>query len=435
MTTLRGAAFWAVDGLRGGRVRAHLDDVSALMEDLDGGARRRRLLTAQLDHAAARVRYYRDLGRGAGLSEFPVVNKAIVRNNAEQMIADGIDRSKLHVASTSGSTGTPFRVFHDARKRRRVSAETFYWGALAGYEFGIPLYHLKIWTDRNRIGHVSQLLGNIVPVDVTSMSSSEMVAMLARAGEKNKRVSVISYSSALGDIAREVRGKELSLPRQTIASIIGQSEALAPSVRAGLAEAFGCEPVARYGLEELGVLGQQLRNGQDDYLINRATQFVEILNEDSDTLAAPGEVGRIVVTELFNRAQPMIRYDTGDLGAFALSDDGEVDERRFARVEGRKLDRIFDVDDRPLSSMVMYQVWWRYPEINQYQLVQRKRADYLLRLNVDEEFIRTDELVTDLRQYLGSDAKVAVERTNEQFILASGKRQSVISHYQPELNR
>lgn len=431
MTTTRGAAFWMVDGLKGGRVRAHLKDISTLMEDLDGGARRRRLLTEQLNHAVAQVPYYRRINHWTALTDFPVVNKGTILDNAEEMIANGIDRRRLHVASTSGSTGTPFRVLQDKRKRRRVTAETLYWGALAGYDLGVPLYHLRIWTGRNRISRTSQLLRNLVPVDVTSMQSSEMLDLLTHAGERRKRISVISYSSALADIAREAQRKNLRIPRQTIASIIGQSEALAPSVRASLNQAFGCEPVARYGLEELGIVAQQLQNKEQDYLVNRATQYVEILKEDSDTPAEPGQIGRIVVTELFNRAQPMIRYDTGDLGAFAVTSGGEADEKRIARLEGRMLDRIFDAEDRPLSPLVMYAVWWRYPEINQYQLVQRGRADYQLRLNIDGEFSRTDEIVADLKRHLGREAAISIERTNEQFVLSSGKRRSVVSMYKP----
>jgi phenylacetate-CoA ligase len=39
--------------------------------------------------------------------------------------------------------------------------------------------------------------------------------------------------------------------------------------------------------------------------------IVEILNED-DTPTAEGDVGRVVVTDLYNSAAPMIRYDLGD---------------------------------------------------------------------------------------------------------------------------
>jgi phenylacetate-CoA ligase len=42
--------------------------------------------------------------------------------------------------------------------------------------------------------------------------------------------------------------------------------------------------------------------------------FVEILDEKGAVLPY-GEKGRIVITSLFNKAHPFIRYDIGDIGA------------------------------------------------------------------------------------------------------------------------
>src|SRR5690606_33945446 len=41
--------------------------------------------------------------------------------------------------------------------------------------------------------------------------------------------------------------------------------------------------------------------------------FVEILNEKNQVLP-DGEEGRIVITSLYNKAHPFIRYDIGDIG-------------------------------------------------------------------------------------------------------------------------
>ena len=39
-----------------------------------------------------------------------------------------------------------------------------------------------------------------------------------------------------------------------------------------------------------------------------------VLKLDSDEPAEPGELGRIVVTDYYNKTFPMVRYDTGDTG-------------------------------------------------------------------------------------------------------------------------
>jgi len=89
---------------------------------------------------------------------------------------------------------------------------------------------------------------------------------------------------------------------------------------------------------------------------------VEILALNRDQPAEPGEIGRIVVTDLHNRAMPIIRYDTGDVGAFATTSDGAPDPDRLAIVEGRRLDRIYAADGHPVSSFIFYKAIWSTPQ-------------------------------------------------------------------------
>ena len=51
----------------------------------------------------------------------------------------------------------------------------------------------------------------------------------------------------------------------------------------------------------------------DYFIINNASYHIKFLKLDSDENADIGELSRIVVTDLFNYATPMIRHDTGDL--------------------------------------------------------------------------------------------------------------------------
>jgi phenylacetate-CoA ligase len=47
--------------------------------------------------------------------------------------------------------------------------------------------------------------------------------------------------------------------------------------------------------------------------VNAETLFVEILDDNNNVLPY-GQEGRIVITSLFNKAHPFIRYDIGDVG-------------------------------------------------------------------------------------------------------------------------
>ena len=43
----------------------------------------------------------------------------IIRENENDFLALGFDTSKAKAVTTSGSTGTPFTVYHDKKKRLR----------------------------------------------------------------------------------------------------------------------------------------------------------------------------------------------------------------------------------------------------------------------------------------------------------------------------
>ena len=70
---------------------------------------------------------------------------------------------------------------------------------------------------------------------------------------------------------------------------------------------------ARYSNIENGIIAQQNQN-KDDYLINSASYHIDIYSLQNDSLLKHGELGRIVVTDFFNKGMPLIKYDTGDVG-------------------------------------------------------------------------------------------------------------------------
>ena len=74
---------------------------------------------------------------------------------------------------------------------------------------------------------------------------------------------------------------------------------------------FGVPIVNEYGASELDLIAFQNINGE--WQVNSETLFVEILDENN-TILPHGKEGRIVITSLYNKAHPFIRYDIGDIG-------------------------------------------------------------------------------------------------------------------------
>ena len=74
---------------------------------------------------------------------------------------------------------------------------------------------------------------------------------------------------------------------------------------------FGIPIINEYGASELDLIA--FENPKGEWQVNSETLFVEILDDENNILPY-GKEGRIVITSLFNKAHPFIRYEIGDIG-------------------------------------------------------------------------------------------------------------------------
>lgn len=418
---LREKAFWTLDGLKGGHVRKHYDDIVQSISQ--GSPEKPEKLRKLLQHAVETVPVYKNISADQ-LENFRVVNKNFIREDNNAFISAAFDENQRIAAVTSGSTGTPFKVFHDRNKKSRNSADTIYFAGKAGFSVGEKLYYFKIWSKNNHKSFSQLYLQNMIAVDVIHYGDKQIAALIKDMESYGADIGFLGYSSALELTAKYLEKTNHGKVKARVNSIIAMSESLNDYTRETLAKFFGVQPVSRYSNIENGIIAQQETNGSLRFLINTASYHIEILDMDSDVPAAPGVLGRIVVTDLYNYAMPMIRYDTGDIGCFVSGD-----ERYLQTVEGRKLDLIYDTKGELVSSYIVYKNMWQYVEINQYQFVQYGPKDYVFKINADHGFSREEKLIGEFKQYLGEDANFSLEYVDEIPLLSSGKRKKIMNTY------
>jgi len=177
---------------------------------------------------------------------------------------------------------------------------------------------------------------------------------------------------------------------------------------------------------ENGIIAQQEPNNTLEFTINWASYHLEILQWENDVPAPSGSLGRIVITDLFNYSMPLIRYDTGDIGAI----DFEVSPPVLKQVEGRKNDVIFNTNGEPISSFIMINNYL-YEGIKQSQLIQEGKTDYLLKLQVSDNFHQEQDFIALYQGFLGKDANIKVQYVDALPLLSSGKRKTTINNDLP----
>ena len=180
------------------------------------------------------------------------------------------------------------------------------------------------------------------------------------------------YPSIMALLAVEQQAGRLRIDPE---SLFTSSEPLSPTVRERLAQAFGVRPYDFYATTE-GLYGHECAEGSmhlfDDMCI------AENVDEDYRRVP-PGEDGsRLLVTNLFNLTQPLIRFEVTDL--VAVEPEPCPCGRTLMRLrslDGRAEDvlRLGGVDVHPLQFALVT----ADPDVREFQVVQEGDA---LRLRV-----------------------------------------------------
>ncbi|PWL37712.1 CoF synthetase [Flagellimonas aquimarina] len=430
---LRYLSFWALDAFKGGKVLRELKDIRRLLtqNSFDSLQKKNEIrLYNLLDKVTQETPFYSTFKNYESLQDFPVINKHIIKENFDELQIASSRETKLHSIFTSGSTGTPFMVYQTRRKRHRNTADTIYFAGKAGYTIGDKLLYLRLWNKNLKKKKISAYMQNIDQINIEDLNSNYIEALLIKLQKDKSPKGWLAYPSGLEkicDYLDSINSKPLNC---NVKSIIGMSENLSSHVRSKMSHYFNTPMVSRYSNFENGIIAQQ-RGDSNYFEINWASYVLEVLDFEKDVPVKAGNLGRIVITDLYNHATPMIRYDTGDIGALT-----DIDNHTFPMlktVEGRKADILFNTKGAMISPFKFMGILPQYPEIEQVQFIQTKKTAYIIKINVKGEFLQEMKLVALFKSIVGSDAELKVEYVDEIPLLSSKKRKITRNLYSEQL--
>lgn len=412
--------FWIWDFFHGSPIRRHYTDIKSKLASNDNSAGE---LQSLLKHASSTTPFYKCYEKEVDLSKYPIINKAIIKEHLNDFISEKFDIGRLTSTTTSGSTGTPFTIYKDSNKVSRHQAAVIFFNEKAGLSLGQRLYYFRVWNKINKKNGKDQFMQNIIPVEISRFDENDANNLMHKIRKYKKPASILGFASALTELSRLTSTFSFEKPLN-LKSIISMSEHLPEATRKCLQEQFCCSVVSRYSNMENGFIAQQVQDS-DYYTINTADFKIELLNLDNDEPVKEGELGRVVITDLYNYAMPLIRYDTGDTAVCNVINNRIV----FKSISGRITDLITNSQGQTMSPHIIANTLWEYKELQQYQFIQRGKKNYTIRLSVTKPFLREENLKRQLLSYLGKDAEISFEYVNEIPVLQSGKRRSVINEW------
>ena len=429
LEVFRKKAFWGLDFLKGSPVRKHYNEVKFIMENFNSNKAntlRSNHLKNILKHAKETTPYYNKLNLGYDLNDFPIIDKGVVRENYEAFKSELFLNSKNTPVVTSGSTGTPFKLYHNADKRARNTADIIYFAKRGGFELGSRLIFMKVWNSINQKSPFKLWMENIKPYSIFNYTDKDIEKLLDDIKKDKSDKGIVCFASTCDAIVNYLDAIKAEPCNYNIKSIIANSDALSNHTKDKMEKYFQVPTLSRYSSMECGMLAQQNYSGGYAFDINWASFYVELLDLEEDKPAKPGEMGRVVITDLFNYCMPLIRYNTGDLAFLSPNTREENGPPVLERIEGRKVDLIKDTKDNIITSHIVTVNMWKYSELKQYQFVQKANKEYAFRLNPWDTFPREAELIAEFKGYLGEDVNINIEYVDERPLLSSGKRKLVV---------
>ena len=425
---IRREIFWGLDFLQGSKVRKHYVDIQNSMEngmDPEVSKMHEDNLYNILKYATETVEFYKSFNDFDSIRSFPVINKNIIRNNYDAFQSPEYPGAAAVNMRTSGSTGAPFVVRHDKNKRDRVYAEMIYIWGKAGYQIGMKYVFFRI---SNPFNPLTAWARNVLVFDDRRQDEENFEKFRKKLRSNHKIRMLLGLPSTLEDLGNHFLTCGDTFEKHNINSIICYGEALSKTVHQKLKKVFNTNIVSLYSNQENGMLAQECIEN-NEFHVNGASYHVELLNIDTDDPVSTGEPGRIVVTDLFNHAMPLIRYDTGDIGVSKEEAGCGWSSQVFSSIQGQMIDIIFDTKGNKKSPHAISVLMGPFDNLLQYQFVQEGAKQYVLKLNGAEEHYKDAKFVNLFKDFLGQDAGIVIEHVNEIPVLGSGKRKEVVNNY------
>jgi phenylacetate-CoA ligase len=248
--------------------------------------------------------------------DLPVMTKKDFQKPLKERLSKGYTVKNVYVNKTSGSSGDPFIFAKDKFCHALTWANIIHRFGWFGIDFnssfqarfyGIPLDFISYTKER-----IKDFLSHRYRFSIFDLSDTVLDQILKKF-EKKKFDYINGYTSSIVLFAKYLQKKNIVLTSlcPSLKCCVVTSEMLFEEDKKLLEKQFGVPVVNEYGASELDLIAFQ--NPSNEWQVNSETLFVEILDENNRLLPY-GKEGRIVITSLYNKAHPFIRYDIGDIG-------------------------------------------------------------------------------------------------------------------------
>nr|WP_298996096.1 hypothetical protein [uncultured Allomuricauda sp.] len=356
-----------------------------------------------LAHAYNTVPYYKTLYSECGfkakdfnafeienLKELPYLEKDELRKFGITTLLS-TNREKGSFLSSSGSTGTPVKVYftkeahqiwsaaYEARVRNWAGVDfKMKRGMIGGRRIlpeanAKPPFYRKNYAEKQVYFSAYHL-------------SPDTVGNYLKGIRENHLDYMVGYAMSNYLLADFIEKKGLQAPG--LKAVLTSSEKLTQEMRDTMERVYKCKVFDGYsGVESCGLISE---NKDGELLFSPDTGIMEVIDENGKDIAY-GETGEVIATGFLNYEQPLIRYRIGD--RIKLSKDQKtksgIEMPKIEEIEGRMEDLITAKDGRKMVRF--HGLFVDIPKLMVAQLVQNSIDEYVINVVVEKGFSKNEE--------------------------------------------
>ncbi|RJP75078.1 MAG: phenylacetate--CoA ligase family protein [Desulfobacteraceae bacterium] len=423
-------------------------DVNKALEILNKGEKasaaelqnmRNRAFVDLVSHAYKNVPYYREVMDQHGISpssvqcledisRFPVLTKEDIRKSKTKLRAANIGDTDCCIRRSGGTTGEPIATYVD-RLSRALETYSFFRGLQwMGWKPGLSMISLfggslgKSVKTSVREKIKAFILGDVfLPAfEIDEYTASHYFDVI----HKSSPCVIIGYASALFNLSTYAEQKRVSDFR--VKAVFSTAEVMPADWLKKISNTFGCPVLSYYGCGEVNSLGYQYKQGSP-YIIPDEHVHLETIplkNKSCD------ESEEILVTSLYNKAQPLIRYLNGDKGKIMAPGTNHPTRMTIDPLDGRTSDMLMREDGTFLSSSIApHAIFITQLPVRRYQFIQWEKNLIEFRYDSEKDHIphsSLNEIAGILKAHMGNSLTVRFHQGDDFILSPNGKHRIVI---------
>ena len=360
------------------------------------------------------------------LEKLPYLEKQDLRKFGTTSLLSS-KRKKGQFISTSGSTGTPSKIYYSKEF-------TQVWAAL--YETRVRHWAgVNLPMKRGMIGGKKVVTKSNAKPPFFRYNSAEKQTYFSayHISEKNIKNYVkglvdnnveymVGYALSNYFLADLIVQNNIEVPK--LAAVLTSSEKLTNKMRETFYKAYNCKTFDAYsGVEACGLISE---NKAGDFLWSSDVAIAEVINNDHKNSLE----GELIATGLLNFDQPLIRYRIGDVVRVSKNQktNSGLEMLKIDEISGRVEDTIITKDGRKIISL--YRLFIDIPFLRLSQIIQHSLDNFEINIVTELKFSKIEEEKIKTRFYekIGTDVNLNINRVKEIKKTNSGKYKLTISN-------